>query len=412
MFSSKYIVPSFVGLMLSVGVVCTLLTACHFGDDDDGMAALARKKRNLNYQLSLSLPNRGYSRQTVQDLGPEGLNLNWGNREELAVFGQEFVAEADSLAILGYPAPIRLTYDKYLDASAMDPKDSTRLTFQFSAYARHGVGDRYATLVNVVYPYNLLTRPEARTYNTHSDSLWIDFTGQDGLLSHLRQNYFVALGRAKTLCTQNRVQATDSALQVITSADTVWDNQVVQMVPKVAVVRLSLAVQAQSPMTLLDYLNALNMLSPGHYIDHITVRNRHQDAPPCSKALLHLSTGRMEPQEVALNELTLTDPSRFWQHPDIAPEEEQPLGPAGDYLTSWGTSVYLSVPCTDDGALDFAPLITVYIRQVGCPADQAELLYGVAKTVRLEEGGYYLTSPIMLQPTLDENGEEAIVVRF
>ena len=279
--------------------MCTLLTSCHFGDDGDGLEALAKKKRTLNYELTVALPNKGYNRETVQDLGPEGLNLNWGNREELAVFGEEFVATVDSLAINGYPAPIRLTYDKYMDGSAMDPEDSTRLTFQFSASARHGLGDKYATLVNVVYPYSLLTRTEEVKYNTHCDSLWIDFTGQDGLLPHLRERYFVALGRARALCAQNKVQVVDSALEVISDADTVWDHQVVQMVPKVAVVRLSLAVQAQSQMTLLDYLNARNMLSQGYYIDHITVRNRHQDAPACSKVMLRLSTGRMEPQEVA-----------------------------------------------------------------------------------------------------------------
>ena len=410
MFSSKYLVQSFMGFVVTVGACCITLSSCHFGDDNL-LEGLAKKKRTLDYHLTVSLPALQYSSTPVEDWGRQGLNLNWGNSADLAVLGKEFVAEFDSLSMNGHPEPIHLSYDLYRNALAVDTEDSTLLSFDFSAYARHGYGEEYATLLNVFYPFSALMSDDVLQYNAHCDSILLNFTGQDGRLTTLRNNYFYALGRARGICNQTLVQARDSALTESDQADINHNAQVVRMVPKIAIIRLSLVAPLHQDITLLDYVRSKNMLESGYYIDHIHVQNRSTTASGISKAMLNLNTGKTQAQEVALRELTITDSKRFWNHDELHLQDAQFLGAVGEYQLSWGTMLYLAVPCTDGGSLTFDPLITVYIRQVGQPADQAELLYGVVQTAEIQEGGYYITSPIKLQTSVDEIVEPAYICK-
>ncbi len=434
MFSTEYIHPKdnsisrhrFSGHSATLGLaaLCSLLllSSCHFGDAEDGLVALAKKKRELDYSVRMTMPTIAASRDVVQDLGPDGLNLNWGNSAAIAVFGDEFVLEKDSSDASVRPAAIELSYDRYLNASALSGDSATELSFDFSAYARHGYGESYATLVNFVYPYSLALDTDGDTLQTDTDSLLFTFTGQDGKLSTLRSQYLVALGRTRAVCSQNEVTVRDSLAEdaiVAESADMTSsdaadsddDTPLVHLTPKVAVVRLSLVVEAQRNFTLLEYVKSRNMSDNGLYVDHIVLSNLNADAAGISRTALNLNSGWMQPQSSAVTSLTISDSKYFWDLSEIASDDAQYLGAQGNYLTSWGTSVYVAIPCTQEGVLDWSPQIAVYLRQTGSQLSQDQVLYGRIDDVQLQEGGYYITSPIGLVSDVSKVEQPACICK-
>lgn len=391
MFSNKYNRDYFRVIVCGLLSCLLLLTGCRFGDDNN-LASLAKKTRTLNYYTSVSLPTLSYSEETVQDLGERGLNLNWGREAELAVLADEFVTLKDSTGEIIEPRAVRLVYDYYHDATLKNSDNPAVLDFSFQVKAKHGFGEDYATQMQIVYPYRLVVDGEGEPCSAYCDSLAMDFTGQDGKLSTVREKYFVALGQARAVSSKDDVQLYD-----VRDGDSV--SKEIQLQPKVAIVRFSLIVPAQREFTLLEFLHGLNMTQQGYYIERITLTNRHAEARGISKVWLDLADGWMQPQRNAVPHLTLTDAGLFWNQEEIQQEEAEPLDNA---LNSWGTAFYVAFPCTDEGTLPLDLLLSVNLRLTGTSGEQDLHLYGTFQPAVLEEGGYYITSPVRLTQTIEE----------
>ena len=400
MFSNRYNRDYFKVTVYGLLSCLVLLTGCRFGNDDN-LASLAKKTRSLHYYTSVSLPTLSYSEETVQDLGPEGLNLNWGREAELAVLADEFVTMKDSTGEIIEPSAVHLVYDYYHDATLKNSDNPAVLDFSFQTKAKHGFGEDYATQMQIVYPYRLVVDEEGEPCSAYCDSLAMDFTGQDGKLSTVREKYFVALGQARAVSSKDDVQLYDSRESDSSSKE-------VCLQPKVAIVRFSLIVPAQREFTLLEFLHGLNMTQQGYYIERITLTNRHAEARGISKVWLDLESGWMQPQRNAVQRLTLTDADLFWNQEEIQQEEAEPLANA---LSSWGTSFYVAFPCTNEGTLPLDLLLSVNLRLTGTSAEQDLHLYGTFQPTVLEEGGYYITSPVRLTQTAEEGKEPTYICK-
>ena len=394
-------------LMTTIG-----LTACHFGSEADGGATLAKKKRQLNYNVTVALPSIVANETEVEDLGADGLNVNWGKRAEIAVFGKEFQTERDTTGAAAWPEATVLTYDKYRSAEPVVTGVWSRLTFDFAAWARHGVGEGYATLVNFLYPASAAVDKDGERLKARVDSVPFNFTGQDGTLATLREKYYVALGRGRAICSKTSVTMRDSADCLVGHDHVSAGEEMLLMEPKMAILRLSLIVPAQDDFTLVDYVLGRSMSGTTYYIDRIVVNNRAEGAKGIARTLLDLNTGWMKPQSSALTYLMVEDAvNHFWNHSQIARDEAQSLAEVGGTGTSWGTSIYLAVPCVDEGRLDFEPFITVYVNKVTATGVDVTRYYGKAEAVTLCDGGYYITSPIALYTSQDKLTEAAQICR-
>lgn len=388
------------------------LSACHFGNGSDGAAALAKKKRQLSYSVTVALPSVVANETPVEDLGTGGLNVNWGEKAQLAVFGKEFQTERDTTGAAVWPEAMVLTYDKYRSADPVVTGAWTQLAFDFAAWARHGVGESYATLVNILYPYSTAVDKEGNVLKARVDSVPFNFTGQDGTLATLREKYYVALGRGRANCVKTSVSLRDSADCLAGHDHESAGEEMLLMEPKMAVVRLSLIVPAQDDFTLVDYVLGRGMSGTTYYIDRIVVSNQRAGAKGIGRTLLDLNSGWMTSQASAATYLMVEDNvNHFWKHSQIAREEAQPLADVGGTGESWGTSVYLAVPCVDEGQLDFEPLVTVYVNKVVATGVETTRYYGRVEAVTLRDGCYYITSPIALYTSMDKLGEAAQVCR-
>ena len=389
-------------ILVCTGLGLILLTGCQFGDGEDGLEALAQKKRQLHYTAAVALPSLTTDGSVIQDLGPDGLNLTWDADADIAVMGKEFCVKKDTVGEAAWPYPEHLSFHFYRGDTALQSGNLSVLNFSFDAYARHGYSNDYATLVNFLFPYERAVDIEGNALKSRVDSIPFSFMGQNGRLQSLYDNYFVAMGRARAVCTKTNVTLSDSAECRAGHDHQSAASSYVLLDPKMAIVRLSLIVPAQDDFTLLQYLRGLNMSSLGCYVDKIQVSNQAADASGINRTLLNLNTGWMEPLGNAVNYLELTDSDHFWNHAEIARDEAQPLTSIGGAGSSWGTSVYVAVPCTDEGQLDFEPLITVTIMQSGTTPATTMRYYGSTAQVTLVEGGYYVTSPIRLTANKEE----------
>lgn len=388
-----------------------MFSACHFGDGSDGLAALAKKKRQLDYSVSVALPSVAVSDSAIVDYGPDGLNVNWDEHEKLAVMGKEFLVEKDTVGDAAWPYPEALDYNRYSNEEPDVYGTVSAISFDFSAYAAHGLGEDYATLVNVVYPYNKVVDRNGNPLMARVDSIPFSFTGQDGTLAMLRDNYYVALGRARGLCSKTSVTLRDSAECLAGHDHDTLADKMLLLEPKVAIVRLSLVVPAQDDFTLLDFLTGLNMSGTTYYVDKIMIGNQLSDAKCIGRTLLDLTTGWMTPQGTSATYLMVQDIARFWNHPQIARSEAQPLADVGGSGTSWGTSVYVAFPCVDEGRLEIEPLVTVYVNKVGSSRTETIRYYGRVESTTLCDGCYYVTSPIALYTSLDKATEPAQICK-
>lgn len=390
----------------------SILTACHFGEGDDELKGLAGKTRLLNYNVNLALPSLTISDTPIEDMGPAGLNVNWTKDVEIAVMGQEFVSLPDSLGESSSQLPTKLIYASYTGPQSSVVDNYTQLSFSFSQYAKHSIGEEYATLVNFVYPYRAVIDKQGTPLSADTELIPFDFTGQDGLLSTIRDKYYVGLGRARGVCYKSDVMLRDSSSCQAGHDHRTGGMDRVLLDSKMAVIRLSLVVPAQEDFTLLEFLQGKNMSGQMYYIDRIELSNYNAEASGFNHASLNLNTGWMQSQKKSLRYLSISDENHFWKHPQIRKEDAQTvLELGGDTDTSWGTSVYVAVPCTDDGILDMDPRIVVYVSQSGTTSSTITQYYGAVETVKLQEGCYYITTPIKLYSSKEKLKEPAKIYR-
>lgn len=389
-YNCRYLVFGLLSILLFAG--------CHFGDGEDGLYALSKTTRSLSYPFTLALTSPSDSLCLVQDCSTNGLAFSFGTHAEIAVYGHEFRHDNDSLDKLDIqPLPIILK-SNYYDRKTLSYQDGQWLwSSAFQSKARHSNGEEYSTRMLFLYPSSKAVDGDGLYYPIRTDSIYFSFAGQDGLLSTLREKYYVALGEAKGICQNKTVTLIDSPDSCYVGHDhqTQAERQIL-LDSKVAILRLSLIVHAQEDMTLIDYLQSRSQSGIIYYISNICISNQHEQAPYFSHSVLNLKTGHMEGIYQAESQIRLTDTFKFNRHSQIRRPERQDLSSVGVAGDSWGTSLYVSLPCTDRGQLDFDPLIDVMVRTSDEEIVPSFHLYGRVQSETLVEGGYYLTTPIAL----------------
>lgn len=385
------------------------LTGCHFGDAKDELYKLSIQTRKLSYSVTIGLPSGTGTQDSIIDLGPEGLKVNFGPSADFAIMGKEFQSGESKSAV--WPNPEVLSYHYYQYGDPVYEDGVSKLSFDYTAYGKHGVGEDYATAICYFYPAGLMKRGNGSTYKARVDSIPLDFTGQDGKLISVRRRYFPALGMASAVCSKSQVVMRDSARCLAGHDHVSSASQMVLLDSKVAIVRLSLVVPAQEDYPLLQYLQSQAFGNSKYYIDQIEIINRQSQPAGISKVNLNLQTGWMEASPISLSGLILKDGQRFRNHDQIMRESPQLLDKVGGQGATWGTLIYVAFPCTQQGYLDMDLDVVVHIGKMGESVDQNYCLYGSVQSIELREGCYYISSPVMLYREKDKIGTSAQIYR-
>lgn len=384
-----------------------LLASCqpiHFGDVENVRNYFENDKRKIDYWVTLALPHVDRSVNEIEDRGTEGLWFNLGDSESLAVFGDEFRREADTLVDEeAIPNVFRLA------CAPKDPKyymtDSFLcMPFNFSTYAIHGLGEDYARQMAFFYPGTQAKLADGGLPKANANEITLDFTRQCGLLESLRQHYFfaLALGRGvvwNTTCTMRDVVTGENCL--LDHTHNAELDSALMLESKVAVVRLTLTAQAQLEQSLTQYVDLINQNESNWYISEIRIENAAETEIGITRTTLNLTDGSVLPAIGSSSILSLFDDRYFLQHPSISAEEAQPLPEELAESRSWGTCLYLAIPCPNEGQLAFEPRITVLFSKSG--SRDTFRLYGQCEPITLSEGRYYITSNITCYPQLDAN---------
>ena len=383
------------------------LVSCHFGDGESELYKLSKKSRSLSYGVNLGLVTNFETNDSIMDLGPDGLCLNFGLSADIAVMGNEFCMEPDAEGVTVWPYPVILSYKEYNDFSPKYEDGRSVLSFDYMAYGKHGVGEDYATRISYFYPASKAVDREGNRLKARADYIPLDFVGQDGTLQSVRRKYFAALGTASAICSKSSVVMRDSAHCQAGHDHASMASQIVLLDPKVAIVRLSLVVPAQRDFPLLQYLQSQNLSGHNYYVQQIELINRRPEPAGISKTNLNLETGWMEADALSLSTLYLNDSRSFWMHEQIMEETPQSLVKVGGSDATWGTLIYVALPCTQQGCLDMDLDIVVHIGSTGASMDQSYSLYGTVQSIELHEGCYYISSPVFLYRDKENIGKSA-----
>lgn len=385
-------------------VIClslvVLMASCRFGDPDDMQPSFADVKRNIEYSFSVGLPFDGATPAPIDDNELDGLCMNWSDTESLAVFGEMFAFETDTLVgDAAKPKVLKLTYNALRDGKSDSINGVKVLNFDFTSWAYHGNGEANALPIPVLYPYRKALNAQGKALKAATKSIEYNFNGQDGTLEHLRDSVFLALGQG--------IGVVHNTQGVITTEG----DDMVKLTPKFAIVRVALTCPAERLYTLRQYVNARSMSESVRYIEYITLANEDSTASPYNKVVLNLETGKVEPSANAQSRLVLSSNNAFTTLVDRPYDNYISLEEKGGSKISWGTCLYIAVPCTDNGKLDFDGRIEVDIRQ-RTNSFMLETYYGRLEPITLEEGHYYITSAVALSSSLEEVTERAEVIKI
>lgn len=373
-------------------IASILLTACHYGDAGDNLMKLSKSIRQLDYQVSIALPNASDDVIIAEDRVIDGLLFNWSDSASFALFGQQF---ADTAVNSSIPLHRTLSFVKSRENHCQTENRFSWFDFEFNSFARHGVGENYTSQVCFFYPERFATDLRGNSLSSHATTVPLDFTGQDGLLPTVQKNYFMAYGVARSFCEKRTVELTDTLHDMSNLFEGTRASQSVLLDSKVAILRLALVVPAQRDFTLLEYLHSRNMSGYSFCVDHIEIENQNENELGFSQVELNLHTGFMESLESSLSFLTINDKDHFWNHPQIMCDEPQSIG---EGLESSGTLLYVAIPCVSSGELNLKARISVYIVDYSTLNAEPFKLYGEIENVTLKEGGYCITSPVRLSP--------------
>lgn len=385
----------FIFYFLSLIVIAGAFCSCHFGDAEKMRPTFDDKKRNFTYNLEPAFALSGESGQTIADHGVDGLEINWGDLEQLAVFGKSLTVTSDTLwGADALPNAVKLEYNRYRDGLPLMQGSNASLSFSFEHSAVQGEGEAYASVYPVVYPYAMALDAEGNVLKASVDSIPYDFSEQNGLLDYLRNKHFLAMGFGQGTSTNAKVTITGA------------DNQPLVLTPKMAIVRFSLVVPAEEDYTLHQYILSRSFSEETRYIRRITIENADVSAPGFNKGELNMETGRLMASNNAQSRLVLSSYNGFDTLTDILASQAQSLECLGAVGDTWGTSLYVVIPCTDNGTLHFDGRIQVDIHVRS--GKLVETLYGRLTPVTLEEGKYYVTSAIELALDLEDAATASI----
>ena len=380
------------------------LSSCQFGDSAEEMMT---KYNDVERELSFSFSSYGPGASTrinMTDGGLTGLSTKWDGSESLALFdfGQCFREPT---------TPVNMAF-------ASDEEDLKDLDFaQFTGSAKAKMGENVFNEKSfaLVYPYGRF-----KYLSNTETSVSLDFTGQDGTLLTLQDNFVYAWGSVKGICEDAEVTLYEG--QAGCSSDLDWHShetmsENIILDNKMCIIRFSLiggTIAAKADGTgydtawscLTDYLASQ---STKLSISSIDVQNTEEYASGFSKVSVDLHTGLVTSDEEAANVLTVTRRQPFREISyDLREANTADIDEADQW--AWGTTFYLSVPCPMLTTLPFHPLLTIHT--VDDSGNPGTTYYGALSTKKLREGNYYMTAPIKVYDSKMKLQEEAKIYLY
>lgn len=355
-----------------------LLVSCHFGDIDD-----VRPKDYDNvvrdFKVSLDAVNPTSSSETrtlITDLTLNGLDISWSAGDEIAMFCHDASIQTDDKM----PA-VRLTQPEDIESSdrenATTPDDevswaSFRAQVQLKAANSSRLEDNHT--FSFVYPYSQVGHEMS-----NAQSIYLDFTGQDGSLQSLQSKYHYAWGIGAGSITGNDQKAEMDFTDVMGdkcndakahASHNAWEKGNVVLDNKMSIIRFSL-VHKKSDGTLENF-------SQYKRITNIILHEENGNLYNVAK--LDVASGKVSGENLGSIFLG-NDADRQPSLTEIEPGDE--LSANGD---SWGSTFYVSIPVPDDKAIYKCWL------EVKCGNDS---YFAYMKDCSFKEGRYYLTKPIV-----------------
>lgn len=363
-------------------------SSCQFGHSaEEIMNKYSDVERNIEFTFSSPTPG-GTTRVSMTDNGLEGVATSWENSDAIALFdfGEVFVEPTNAIS---------LAYDKGETSSA----GLSVASFKGEAKAKMGENVFDGKEFALLYPYSKFADKEGST-----ESVDLDFTGQDGILSTLSEKYLYAWGGVYGECSDAVVTLKENQSSCSSNQD--WHNhetgsETIVLDNKMCIIRFSM-VSPDGKQSLTDYLKANNL-----ELDQIVVEC-DETSTPFSKATVDLKTGEVKAAEDASCSLTVEVGTALTE---ITEEDATPVSLASDAdKVAWGTTFYLAVPCTESGSLLFYPVLTIKTKTAA--GASGTTYYGSLASKTLKEGDYYMTAPIQVSDNKMNMQEDAQIFLY
>lgn len=382
-------------LLLVLTAFC--ISSCHFGHSaEEIMNKYKDVERDLVFSFTAPTPG-GSTRVYMEDHELSGVSTRWEGDEAIALFdfGEVFVEPKNAIS-LGY------------EDDADDIRGVDFAKFKGQARAKMGENVFDGKDFALMFPYK-----DFGKLPSTSTTAELDFNGQNGTLDLLRKRFLYAWGYAFGKCKDSEVTLYESQSSCSSHQD--WhshatESEEIVLDNKMSIIRFSMIAGQVTPettdtvwMRLTEYLNNKNLK-----IDRITVAGDSASLG-FSRAIVSLRNGIVTPSSSATPSLTVlvTDPLKEIEERDATPVSLMP----GAEKVAWGTTFYLSIPCTMSGKLPISPLLTVTTvdKNTGNPG---ETYYGSLSYKMLKEGDYYMTAPIKVVDSMAKLQEETPIYLY
>lgn len=367
-----------------------LLASCHFGDIDD-----VRPKdydniaRDFRVSLDAVTPTGSSETRTlITDLTLNGLNIAWSAGDEIAMFCHDATIQTDDkMPAVKLTQPGDIESSDRLNGTTPDDEASwASFTAQVQLKAANSAKLEEQHTFSFVYPYSQVGHELS-----NAQTIYLDFTGQDGSLQSLQSKYHYAWGIGAGSITGNDKNAEMDFTDVMGNKcndakahanHNAWEKGSLVLDNKMSIVRFSLVHQdANGKMTSLkQYLEQNNL-------GEITQIILHDDNGNLSDvAMLDVKTGAVTndgSSDICLGNLDNIRPSFI----EITEQgENSELSANGQ---SWGTTFYVSLPIQNK-TTELKCWLEIRV------GDQGQDSYFVSMQNRtFAEGRYYMTAPLI-----------------
>lgn len=396
--------------MAMAAMALSMLTSCHFGDIDDVRPKdYADVTRDFEVRLAAITPSGGEAtRTTLTDLFTNGLLATWDSDESIALFSDQIQE--------GEPA-IRLT------GSGTDDEGTAFTPTYFSTFTGKGKlkvansnitkpdkdGNIFWNWQNreefyLAYPYDRF--PAEETNNGQNTSVTLDFTGQDGTLETLGQNYQYAWGFTKGLAqghvsfgTLDLVDDMGGKCNIPQGASyenahknhNQAQNNGVVLDNKMSVIRFCLVHTDENTKVVSSFDEYLSSKS-GYQITKIILSEETADDDVLyNKASLTLNDGSVAGS--GKGNIVIENPNGI-ELTDIPKTYDSNITPVLGNELSWGSAFYVAIPVPDATKV-YDCHLEIHVTGNGITEDEvAGIYYANFRNRTFKEGNYYMTAPI------------------
>jgi len=373
------------------------LSSCHFGHSaEEIMNKYSNVERNIEFRFSAPVPG-GQTRVELVDQGLNGISARWTQDESIALFdfGAVFVEPTNA---------IKLGFEEDED----DVVGVDYASFSGEAKAKMGENVFDGKPFALMFPYKKFADKAATT-----TAVELDFTGQDGTLGVMKENFLYAWGYAYGECEDAVVNLKENQGGCSSNQD--WHSHSsgadeILLDNKMSIIRFSLIAGTEYDgdtvwSCLTEYLAAKNLV-----IDQIVIKNDTSVVSTgFSKAKVNLQTGDVTPGDYAADELIVkvSQPLVEIEEKDATPNSFA----VNAEKVAWGTTFYLAIPCTTYGRLELYPNLTITTKHKST-GEPGITYYGALTSKRIKEGDYYMTAPIKVVDNKLKLQEEANIYLY